>query len=382
MKSSYFKIFKGTLLGACVITSALQAEDKNLEAKVAELEGRLEALSEKLEDPKKTSLSDRVHWNGYGELHVNQLKGEGGLADKKEIDLHRFVLGAQVDFTQKIRFVSEIEIEHAVTNNKATNTGEVEIEQAYIELDLAKNHRLKTGVFLVPIGLMNETHEPPAFYGVERNVIETNILPSTWWEGGVGLSGDLGQGWNYDLALTSGLSSDNTFALRGARQKVSSAPMENPASTARIRYKGLPGLEVGATIQYQSDIRQKRSASTTVSALVYETHVDYRRGPYGIKALYAGWDIDGTSTVAGMEDQRGYYIEPSYRIIKPVGVFYRYNDYDNAAGKSGTSGKVQHDVGVNYWPHESVVFKADYQYQNNENGKDLNGFNVGVGYAF
>jgi hypothetical protein len=383
----FYKMFKKSFWGksaafmACTaITQVLFADSASLESKVAELEARLESMSEKMETSSKSSFGDKLHINGYGELHVNQLEGKGGALNTKEIDFHRFVLGFNVDFSEKIRFVSELELEHAIASQ--TTKGEIELEQAYIEMDVADHHRLKAGVFLVPVGLVNESHEPPVFYGVERNPVEKNIIPATWWEGGIGLSGEMGQGWGYDVAITSGLSSNVSYDVRKGRQKVGSAPMENPAYTGRVRYKGIPGLELGVTVQYQSDLRQKQAASSSVSAVLYEGHFDYHRGAFGIRGLYAAWDIDGTSITPGTEEQKGFYIEPTYRISKSFGVFYRYNNYDNSAGVSGTSEKVQHDIGLNYWPHEQVVFKIDYQQQDNENGKDQNGFNLGVGYAF
>jgi hypothetical protein len=40
------------------------------------------------------------------------------------------------------------------------------------------------------------------------------------------------------------------------------------------------------------------------------------------------------------------------------------------------------DFGVNWWPHEQVVVKADYQLQHNTDTKNQSGVNLGVGYEF
>ena len=99
------------------------------------------------------------------------------------------------------------------------------------------------------------------------------------------------------------------------------------------------------------------------------------------------WDIDGSAIeAAGADKQEGFYLEPSFKVSEKIGVFARFNQWDNKAGSnSGTaanSEKEQWDIGVNYWPHEDVVIKADYQYQNNDDGGDQNGLNVGIGYQF
>ena len=117
---------------------------------------------------------------GYGELHYNNIE------DTESIDFHRFVLFFGHEFTESIRFFSEFELEHALSGDG--KPGEVELEQAYIEMDLTESTTLKTGLFLVPVGIINETHEPPTFYGVERNPVEKNIIPATWWEAGAGFN--------------------------------------------------------------------------------------------------------------------------------------------------------------------------------------------------
>ena len=120
-----------------------------------------------------------MHYNNLS----NQYDGVDAKDDKDELDLHRFVLFFGHQFTNDVRFFSELEVEHNVAGEG--KNGEVEIEQAYIEWDYTDNHALKSGVFLVPVGILNETHEPDTFYGVERNAVEKDIIPSTWWEGGV-----------------------------------------------------------------------------------------------------------------------------------------------------------------------------------------------------
>jgi hypothetical protein len=85
---------------------------------------------------------------------------------------------------------------------------------------------------------------------------------------------------------------------------------------------------------------------------------------------------------AGEDRQYGWYVEPSFKIIPSLGVFARYNVWDNQAGDANTSltRKTQTDIGVNYWPHENVVVKFDVMDQG-ESANDK-GFNLGVGYMF
>jgi hypothetical protein len=345
------------------------------------LERRLDALTQ---SRPATDLQERLQLHGYGELHYNDLSGRGGASDEGELDFHRFVLFLGYDFNDRIRFHSELELEHALAGDG--KPGEVELEQAYVDIDLTEdhNHTARAGLFLVPVGLLNPTHEPPRFYGVERNSVEKNIIPTTWWEGGLGLHGELGAGWQYETAVHSGLntSTGSTYAVRSGRQKVAKATASDPAATLALSWNA-PGVTLGGAVQYQSDMTQGSDASAG-SAWLGELHASVQRGPLGLRALYAEWALNGNGPESmGADRQYGWYVEPSYRITDRVGVFARYSEWDNQAGSGASdSGKAQIDTGVNWWPHEQVVFKADYQWQDNDNGKEQNGVNLGVGYEF
>ena len=363
----------------------LEAENQALKGQLKRTEQQVAATSEQVEKGASAgaaSWAENTRIGGYGELHYNNLDGEGGASDKDEFDLHRFVLFFGHTFNERTRLFSELEVEHSIAGEG--KKGEIELEQAYVEFDLNADHRARAGLFLLPVGLLNETHEPPTFYGVERNPVEKDISPATWWAGGAALSGQLGAGFGYDLAVHEGLATTaaKSYKPRDGRQKTSEARADNLAYTARLKWTGLPGVELGGSFQHQSDITQGLDASAG-SANLYELHGVVSKGPFGLKALYAQWDLDGSGPASiGADKQLGWYIEPSLRLSAQWGVFARYNEWDNKAGDAAGSNKKQIDAGVNYWPHPDVVLKADYQQQDNDDGKNQNGFNLGVGYQF
>ena len=332
-----------------------------------------------------SSWTERTSLGAYGEMHYNNLEDQNGDSDKDEIDYHRFVLFVNHEFSDKTRLYSELELEHSLSGDG--KNGEVELEQAYIEHDIFDRTHLKMGLFLVPVGLLNETHEPDTFYGVERNNVEKNIIPTTWWEGGVGLSGELMAGLNYDTSFTSGLKLDaasGEFKIRDGRQKVSEADASDPAYTANLSYTGIAGLELGAALNYQADIYQGEAADD-VDALLYTAHAAYEHGPFGLRALYAAWDIDDNieSIQEGASSQEGWYVEPSWLIMRDLGLFARYSEWDNQADGGGDTEYNQWDIGLNYWLEETVVLKFDYQFQDApDDSKELEGFNLGVGWSF
>jgi len=381
MESNYTKTKISTaitaaLFGLAIAQPAYAVTDEEFD----DLRAQFEALASQVEENSESHSSTTI--GGYGELHYNNLSNDQGV-DKKELDLHRFVLFVNHEFNDDIRFFSEFEIEHAIAG-KGQN-GAVEIEQAFIQFDISHNLKANAGIFLIPVGIINETHEPPTFYGVERNPVEKNIIPTTWWEGGAMLSGTSSSGFSYDVAIHSGLNveTDPTKAkfanIRSARQKTSQATADNLAATARVKYTGVRGLELAGTLQYQDDIGQGVSPGVS-SATLIQTHIRYSLKNLTLTGLYARWDINGSDVEAADKDvQDGGYLEASYKVTPKVGVFVRQNQWDN--GGAGDTEKSQTDIGINYWPHEDIVLKADYQAQNNKAG-NFDGFNLGIGYQF
>ena len=370
-----------------------QAEISNLKEGLAENNAKTESTFTAVEEITSSPTAKLAEWasktsmGGYGELHYNNHNSDNSTNSKNEFDLHRFVLFVGHEYNDKLRFFSEFEIEHSIAGEG--KAGEVEVEQAYIEWDYTEGHRAKAGVFLIPVGILNETHEPPTFYGVERNPVEKNIIPSTWWEGGVLFSGELTQGLSYDIGAHSGLyisPSAGKYKIRDGRQKVGKAKGDDIAYTARIKYTGVPGLELAASFQHQADIWQNEShaGKDKVDAQMIEAHLAYKKGPFGLRALYAQWDLDDDieEVQAGADEQEGWYIEPNFKITDKLGVFVRYNEYDNTAGSNSKSEKEQIDVGFNYYIHPRVVLKADYFDQDNESGTEYSGYNLGVGWDF
>lgn len=356
----------------------LKKQLANTNEKVEVTAGAVESVAHSAESfAKVADWADRTHIGGYGEIHYNDKQN----GSRDEIDNHRFVLFVEHEFNDKVRFMSEVELEHSLAGDG--KNGEVEVEQAFIEWDYAKNHSATIGQFLLPVGIINETHEPETFYGVERNPVEKNIIPATWWEAGVKLHGEIMPALSYDLAAHSGLKTDFSggaaFNIRSGREKVSQASAEEFGYTGRLKYTGLPGLELALSVQYQEDLTQGLGADNA-DALLYEGHFWYQTDRFGLRGLYAAWDIDGNEAeVFGRDEQDGWYIEPSWRFNPQLGVFARYSEWDNSAGNDADTEVEQFDLGLNYWLVENVVLKMDWADQSNGDGDS---FNLGVGWSF
>ncbi len=334
----------------------------------------------------------RTSIGGYGEMHYNNVDANDPDNSFERLDFHRFVTFIGHEFTDRIRFFSEVEIEHALVEDTADGSGpgEVEIEQAYIEYDLDERHFARTGLFVLPVGILNETHEPDTFYGVERNDVESIIIPSTWWEGGASAGGRYGNGLSWDFAVHSGLAiptdGGSAFRVRSGRQKVANANAENLAFTSRLKFTGVPGLELSGTLHYQDDASQMGDDGLDDGTLV-SLHGIWNWQRFQLRALWAQWNFEGDLVeLADADKQTGWYVEPSFRLGRSShdwGFYTRYEDVDGARAQDRFD---QWQVGLNYWPTSNVVLKFDYRERDHdlstELGRDFEAFDLGVGYSF
>jgi hypothetical protein len=351
---------------------------EQLEKRLDETDKKIEATADSVEASASESILSRTTIGGYGEVHYNNYEDEDA-----KIDFHRFVLFVNHEFSDSVRFFSELEVEHAISGDG--QKGAIELEQAFVQIDINDQLTSNIGLVLTPVGIINETHEPTTFYGVERNAVEKNIIPTTWREAGAIFNYKIAGGLTVDAAVLSGLNVDTTgskaYNIRSGRQGVAKAVAENLAYSARINYSAILGLQLGASLQYQTDITQGEVGVDTADATLLEAHAIYQIKNFSVRALYARWDINGDEAKAlGRDEQTGWYVEPSYKFNEKVGVFARYAEYDNEAGNSALTKVKSSSIGVNYYLHENVVLKADFE--DLSGAQDSKGFNLGVGYQF
>jgi len=338
--------------------------------------------------PTGSDWTEHTQIGGYGEMHYNNLSANDSDRDKKEVDFHRFVTYFNHQFNDRLRLFSELELEHSLAGEG--KKGEIELEQAYIQYDLNDQHILNGGLFLIPVGITNEIHEPNTFYGVERNSVESIIIPTTWWEAGASVGGRYASGLSWDFATTSGLAipttGDNAFRVRSGRQKVSNASANDLAYTGRFKYTGLPGLELAASYQFQADASQI-SGDGLDEGQLFSTHAIFQKGWFGLRALYSGWKFNGYAVdAAGANRQKGWYIEPALK-FKPgnynIGFYTRYENVDAYRDQDQFD---EWQLGMNYWPVNNVVLKFNYRERTHdlasEEGRDFDGFDLGMGYSF
>ena len=406
--------------------AAGEAEEQDTEEQevdVEELERRIELLAEEVErlrsgEPENEVTVDQaralglapsaastyaidsgVSIAGYGEVLY-----ENYASDKtSQYDMLRAIIYTGYRFSDKFLFNSEIEVEHAK---------EIFVEFAYVDYLATPNFGLRAGMLLVPMGLVNEFHEPTVFIGAERPVTENKIIPSTWRENGGGFYGAF-DNVAFRAYVVNGFNGANFSAggLRGGRQKGGKALADDMAFTGRLDVTPIPGAFFGASFYTggsgQSQVTDENSGRTYgVRTNIFDLHAQVQARGVDFRALFAQAGLDDTSMlnqVLGLEGKSGVaekmqggYVQLGYDLLSQApgaaGValtpYLRYEKVDThtalAAGFTRDPGRnnTYTTFGIELKPNPGVVLKVDHMWVGNAVDSGVNQFNVSVGYAF
>lgn len=381
-------MYKKLLMGSAILASTLTLQADKLD----ELNAKLEALTEEIAEMKEketsgSSAMDKLSFGGYGKMDYTNYRDS---STANELDIYRAILYVGYQFTDNIKFVSEIEWEHG---GRESTGGYSVIEQAYLDFKLNNLASLKVGHMIVPVGMVNLYHEPTYFPTVSRPEVEKYIIPSTWHENGAVVHGSI-NGFDYQVGLMNGLNASNGTEIRGMRQNGQNAEAEDFALVARADYKANNGINVGASV-FTGGAGQETEALSSVDTTIAEVHAGYNLNKLHVNALYAQSKISNASTVAVTNASNasgkgsGYYVNAAYDITNewsPFVQYEKYNRFDEKFDATGTATSADKDVtnttiGVNYKPTPNVVLKANYVIRDNK-GIDDNMVQLGTGYVF
>ncbi|HEY2190173.1 MAG TPA: hypothetical protein VGH48_16580 [Caldimonas sp.] len=342
--------------------------------------------------------------SSYGEINYNRPTNDSKNA---VADLARFVLGYQHRFDDKTKVVTELEVEHAVSS--ADDHGEVEVEQAFIERQLTSEYTIRGGLFLIPAGLLNENHEPTAYYGVERNFVETAIIPSTWREGGIQVVGTYDNGLTAQAGITTGfdLNKWDANSTEGAASPLGSIHQELQLAKARdlsvfgaLNWRGVPGLLVGGSLFTGGATHGQSPTSARVT--LWDVHARYTPGRWDLSGVYSRGTISNTAAlnaplVGGTtlipKSFDGWYGQAAYKVWSnadySLAPFARYEEFNTARSFADLGPGLTPDpartervltFGANFNIGSGIVVKADYQRFRENSNADR--FDLGLGWSF
>jgi hypothetical protein len=451
----------GVLLGLAIVPGAARGQGEDLAKRVEDLERQVEQLQQQLaaQDSAELALLRRqiealtreieelrlgeevvvaadtgvygfgpaaskvyrtgqgVSIGGYGEALYENFSDrvDGGSPSGKtdQIDFLRAVFYFGYKFSDRLLFNSEIELEHASTSQ----SGSVSVEFAYLDYRASGLLGMRGGLVLVPMGFINELHEPPTFLGTERPETERRIIPTTWRENGLGAFGEAG-GFVYRGYLVNGLDAVgggsskaagfSATGLRSGRQKGSKAVAEDFAGVARVDFTGLLGFLVGTSLYVGRSGQGADSPidGSTIDAptVIWEGHAEYRAHGLDMRALFALASVDDVADINAAkmlsgaqsvgERLVGWYVQAGYNVLRlartsqqlvPYVRYESINTQDRVP--DGFAADPANDeqlvtLGAAWKPIVNIAIKADYQFRRNEARTGVDQFNVALGYLF
>jgi hypothetical protein len=344
----------------------------------------------------------------------HELEIDAGSQTNKTFDQHRLIPFIYSDVSDRVKFATEIEIEHGgpQTNGGVNgDTGEIKVEFATIDFLLTDWLNYRGGIILSPLGKLNLVHDSPLLDLTDRPMVNTSIIPTTLSESGMGFFGTFYptemSKLDYEIYAVNGFQSisGNTSVIndtsvgdiekfiRNSRGSKDTENNTNFAIVGRVAYSPFLGLELGASF-HTGNIDDRNENRMTIKAFDWT----YQRGPFELVGEYghASIERDGlldngtekSDVMAG--DMWGYYIEPRYhfmpeflKALAPT-VFtedstftavLRWGQIDvNSPTNIALEGDVRRSrltPGINWRYTEDTVFKAEYQI-NTEHGRRIN----------
>ncbi len=338
---------------------------------------------------------------GYGEfLYENYAKTkQNGSAGKGDtFDALRAIVYTGYRFSDKFILNTEIEIEHAKEAN---------LEFAYVDYAATENFGVRGGLVLVPMGLVNEFHEPTVFMGTERPFTENKIIPSTWRENGAGIYG----AWDkvsFRLYAVNGFDGAkfSSEGLRGGRQKGSKAKAENFAYTGRLDITPTPGVFFGGSFYSGGSAQGSLGSGKDLGTTIVDFHGQAQVRGFDVRGLWANANIDDavafnvknnlTGSKGLAEKMEGGYVMFGYNLLSQTSdiggpaftPYVKFERVDTQAkmpvGYSRSLSTLNNwrTIGFEFKPMPNVVVKVDYMKNTNDANSGLDQFNVALGYGF
>jgi len=339
-----------------------------------------------------------LHIGGYGQIDFNLASRDGTIHKNGILDVHRLVTFFGYNFNEKASFVSEVDYK------------------------IKDNLSVSAGLMLIPMGIQNLYHEPPTYNGVERTNVDKYIVPTTWRELGISLSGrSIDNSLNYQFMVVNGFNGyddggnfSGKSGLRGGRQKGAESYITFPDLAGRISYYGQPGLNLGFSA-YVGDSESKAydgldlademavasADSTIIGIQMLGVDARYQKGALQLRGQYIIANLSNTdqynaksstdlgSKMTGYYAELGYNILANYNTTNELICFARYENYNTHAEAEKATvindayNRTDITIGLGFKMAQGAMFKADYQLLSDESSENKKGqFNFGTAIWF
>lgn len=391
------------LMALCISVATIAQTDENMHQNIAD---------KLLDSDSKLSIG------GYAQIDYNQPFSKD-VRQNGALDVHRLVILFAYQFNNRTQFVTEIEYEHVQ---------ELYVEQAFLQHKFLPWLNFRGGLLLIPMGIINEYHEPPTYNGVERPFIDNVIAPTTWRELGAGFTGTvLPASLKYQVYVVNGFNGYNGAGrlngrngLRSGRQKGAESYISSPNLSAKVEYYGIRGLNLGLSgyfgdtqstlyngIPKEDNNAIARADSSVVGISMIGLDARYNTGALQLKGQFYYMTLSNTeaynrfTAVNGTPNNlgsamMGYYLEGAYNVLKhvpstsyeltPFVRYEQFNTHQQVAGnlaKNKAFEKSAVVAGLGWTLAPGAVLKADIQWVKSEaDSKAAKAFNAGIGIMF
>lgn len=384
----------------------------------------------------------KFRFGGYGEILYQHMDyGESRLATpqgstsekRSTVTVPRAVFSFDYKFTPSWSLHTELEFEYLGTGSsmeydakseageyeyEIEKGGEVVLEQLYVNKRFARWLNLSAGHMIVPVGLTNAHHEPILYFGTSRPENETMILPSTWHETGIAVSGIV-KDFRYQLMCMSGLDpnffSNEKWAGSASQASFEVTKFTNPALIWRLDYHGIPYTRLGFSGYYgktaSNSTRAAALSEIDAAVTILSGDAQFRSKHIQARANVIWGDLGDSDDVSRVnttlpkdkgfprtivaKNALSWGIEAGYNVghlIQEDLKIYPFVRYDYYNSMHKTEGSRLADLrykceawtgGLNYYPIPQLVVKADYKHRRIDHGNfnSENTFSIAVGYT-
>ena len=372
--------------------------------KVEELEADVDFLQEQ-QDSFLTRLGENVEFDIYATLEYENFENTDSVIDGRNLEI---LAGANL--TDRLKIFAEIEFERTAKTSSGSRQGEVEVEQSWLEYNINEFINPRAGIILVPFGKYNAEHFAPFRDLTDRPIVMRRVIPTTWAEPGIGLTGNASPGEilggrlsdiaiDYQFFFINGLTNEFTDkGLRSARGAFGSDNNNNKAMVGRLGIGLFTGMEVGLSGYHGSHDRKGHDING------FDVDWKFTKGPFEFLGEYALFDLDhggveSDGTTLAPEELSGIYIQTNYhfwfdflnntflgrRFENPTFTssirFDKVRIDDDSDTGTGANKEERLTIGFNYRPVETWVFKMDYQFNSTRNETLERGDNNGVTFS-
>ena len=243
------------------------------------------------------TLGRNTYIGGYMD---HELEIDAGSQSNKTFDQHRLVPFIYSDVSNRVKFATEIEIEHGgpqTSSGSIGQSGDIKVEFATIDFLMTDWLNYRGGIILSPLGKLNLVHDAPLLDLTDRPMVNTNLIPTTLSESGMGFFGTFYptemSKIDYEIYVVNGFQSlqdDGDQAgtnaesfIRSSRGSVENDNNTNFAIVGRLAYSPFLGLEVGGSF-HTGYVDQTGSNRLTILALDWT----YQRARL---SWWVRWDI-------------------------------------------------------------------------------------------